>query len=112
MSNDFVMANASFSELIKSDTPTLLDFHAEWCGPCKMMKPILEELKSSMGEKVRIIQIDVDKNQKLADMFQIRGVPTFAIFKSGELKWMQPGMQQLQRLKNTIEQFTDETVDH
>lgn len=106
------MANASFSELIKSDTPTLLDFHAEWCGPCKMMKPILEELKSSMGEKVRIIQIDVDKNQKLAEVFKIRGVPTFAIFKNGELKWMQPGMQQLQQLKNLIEQFSGEPVNH
>lgn len=106
------MANASFSELINSDTPTLLDFHAEWCGPCKMMKPILEELKSDMGERVRILQIDVDKNQKLAEMFQVRGVPTFAIFKNGELKWMQPGMQQLQQLKNLVEQFSDETVNH
>jgi thioredoxin 1 len=106
------MANASFSELIKSDTPTLLDFHAEWCGPCKMMKPILEELKSSMGDKVRIIQIDIDKNQKLAEMFQVRGVPTFAIFKNGELKWMQAGMQLLQHLKDKVEQFSAETVDH
>ncbi|HEY0742418.1 MAG TPA: thioredoxin [Chryseosolibacter sp.] len=105
------MASASFSELIKSETPTLLDFHAEWCGPCKMMKPILEELKSSMGDRVRIIQIDVDKNQKLAEMFQIRGVPTFAIFKNGELKWMQPGMQQLQQLKNLVEQFSQEPVN-
>lgn len=105
------MANASFSELIKSDTPTLLDFHAEWCGPCKMMKPILEELKSSMGDRVRIIQIDIDRNQKLADMFQIRGVPTFAIFKNGELKWMQAGMQHLQQLKNLVEQYSGEPVN-
>ncbi len=106
------MANASFSDLIKSETPTLVDFHAEWCGPCKMMKPILAELKSSLGDRVRIIQIDVDKNQKLAQMFQITGVPTFAIFKSGELKWMQPGMQQLQQLKNLIGQFSDEMAAH
>jgi thioredoxin 1 len=106
------MAHASFSELIKSDTPTLVDFHAEWCGPCKMMKPILEELKSSMGDRVRVIQIDVDRNQKLAEMFQIRGVPTFAIFKNGELKWMQAGMQQLQQLKNLVEQFSNEPVNH
>lgn len=106
------MANASFSELIKSETPTLLDFQAEWCGPCKMMKPVLEELKSSMGDRVRIIQIDIDRNPKLAEMFQIRGVPTFAIFKNGELKWMQAGMQHLQQLKNLIEQFSGEPVDH
>jgi thioredoxin 1 len=106
------MANASFSELIKSDTPTLLDFHAEWCGPCKMMKPILEQLKSEMGNRVRVIQIDVDRNQKLAEMFQIRGVPTFAIFKNGELKWMQAGMQDLQKLKNLIEQHSGEPVNH
>ncbi len=105
------MANSSFSELIKSDTPTLLDFHAEWCGPCKMMKPVLEELKSSLGDRVRIIKIDVDKNQKLAEMFQVRGVPTFAIFKRGELKWMQAGMQPLHELRNKVEQFSGETVD-
>jgi thioredoxin 1 len=106
------MASASFSDLIKSDTPTLVDFHAEWCGPCKMMKPILEELKSNLGDKVKIIQIDVDKNQKLAELFKIRGVPTFAIFKNGDLKWMQPGMQQLGQLKNLIEQFSGEPVNH
>lgn len=106
------MATASFSELINSETPTLLDFHAEWCGPCKMMKPILEQLKSEMGDRVRVIQIDVDKNQKLAEMFQIRGVPTFAIFKNGELKWMQAGMQQLQQLKTLVEQHSGEPVDH
>lgn len=106
------MANASFSELIKSDTPTLLDFHAEWCGPCKMMKPVLEQLKSDLGDRVRVIQIDIDRNPKLAEMFQIRGVPTFAIFKSGELKWMQAGMQHLQQLKNLVDQFADERVNH
>lgn len=104
------MAHASFSELIKGETPTLVDFYADWCGPCQMMKPILEELKTDVGEKVKIIKIDVDKNQKLANMFQIRGIPTFALFKNGELKWMQPGMQQLQQLKDLIEQHSDQTV--
>lgn len=106
------MAHASFSELIKSETPTLLDFHAEWCGPCKMMKPVLEQLKSDLGDRVKVIQIDIDRNQKLAEMFQIRGVPTFAIFKSGELKWMQAGMQPLHQLKNLVEQFSGEPVNH
>lgn len=106
------MANASFSELINIETPTLVDFYADWCGPCEMMKPILEELKSTMGDKVRIIKIDVDKNQKLAETLNIRGVPTFALFKSGELKWIQPGVQQLQKLKTLIEQYSNETVSY
>ena len=102
----------TFGEVLRTEPLVLVDFTAVWCGPCKMMKPILEELKSSMGDKVRIIQVDVDKNQKLAAMFQVRGVPTFAIFKNGELKWMQAGMQMLQQLKDKVEQFSDETVDH
>lgn len=97
------MANASFSELIKSDVPTLIDFYADWCGPCQMMKPILEQLKSELGDRVRIIKIDVDKNQALANTFQIRGIPTFALFRSGEMKWIKPGMMQLSQLREEIE---------
>jgi thioredoxin 1 len=105
------MAQSSFSELIKSETPTLVDFHAEWCGPCKMMKPILEELKTQLGERVRVIKIDVDKNPALANMFQIRGVPTFALFVSGELKWIQPGVMQVEQFKSVINQFSSESVN-
>lgn len=100
------MAHASFSELVKSEKPTLVDFYAEWCGPCKMMKPILEQLKDTVGEQARIIKIDVDKNPALANHFNIRGVPTLALFKNGELKWLQAGVIQVNQLRNLIEKYS------
>jgi thioredoxin 1 len=105
------MAQASFSQLINSDKPTLVDFYAEWCGPCKMMKPILEQLKNTIGNKARIIKIDVDKNQALANLFQIRGVPTLALFKKGDLKWMQAGVVQVSQLEKVIDQYVEERIN-
>ena len=99
------MAHANFSSLVKSDTPTLVDFYADWCGPCKMMKPILEELKGQIGNKARIIKIDVDKNQAIANLFQVKGVPTLALFRNGELKWKQAGVVQVEYLKRIIDQY-------
>lgn len=99
------MAHANFSNLVKSETPTLVDFYADWCGPCKMMKPILEELKTRIGDKARIIKINVDKNQTIANIFQVKGVPTLALFKNGELKWKQAGVVQVEDLKRIIEQY-------
>src|SRR6478735_2898470 len=99
------MANSTFSELIKSDTPTLIDFSAEWCGPCKMMKPILEDLKRKMGDEIRIIKIDVDRNQGIASAYQVQSVPTLALFKKGELKWRQSGVLQSEQLKTVIVRF-------
>ena len=99
------MASASFSELTNSPQPTLVDFHAEWCGPCHMMKPILEQLKKEMGDSVRIIKIDIDKNPAIADQFNVRSVPTLALFKNGQVRWIQAGVRQVAELKMMIQKF-------
>ena len=83
---------SSFNTIIKSNIPVLIDFHADWCGPCKMLAPILKQVKEELGEAIKIVKIDVDKNQPLAAKYQVRGVPTMLLFKNGKQLWRQSGL--------------------
>ncbi|HAB28333.1 MULTISPECIES: thioredoxin [Xanthomarina] len=93
---------SQFSELIHQEKPVLIDFFAEWCGPCKMMSPILKQVKDSLGDSVSILKVDVDKNQSLAAKYQVRGVPTLILFKQGKQLWRQSGVVQKEELINII----------
>lgn len=94
-----------FDDLIQSKNPVLVDFFAEWCGPCKIMKPILEELKQQLGDDVQIVKIDVDKDEDLAELYRIQSVPTLVIFKEGEVVWRESGVVQVKELKAMIEKY-------
>ncbi len=92
----------SFNEIIDSEIPVLVDFHADWCGPCKMLAPILKQVKDEIGESVRIVKIDVDKNPSIASKFQVRGVPTMLLFKKGKQLWRQSGVLQKDEIVKII----------
>ena len=96
---------ANFQEIIASDIPVLVDFSAEWCGPCQMMPPILKQVKDALGDQVKIIKIDIDKNPQAANAYRVQSVPTLMIFKNGETKWRQSGVMQAAQLQNVIQQY-------
>jgi thioredoxin 1 len=97
---------ATFQEIINSEKPVLVDFFAEWCGPCKMMAPILQQVKSEMGDNISIIKVDVDKNPQAAQAYQIQGVPTLILFKKGELMWRQSGVVPANAIKKVVNQLS------
>ncbi len=96
---------ASFQELISGDKLVLIDFFATWCQPCKMQAPILEQLSAEMQDRIRIIKIDVDKNQNIAQQYQVQGVPTLAVFKKGQLLWRNSGVHSKQQLIQALTPF-------
>jgi thioredoxin 1 len=93
----------SFGEIIKGKKPVLVDFSAEWCGPCKMMPPILKEVKDRLGESVTILKIDIDRNPAVASAYGIQSVPTLMVFREGEVKFRQSGVMQANQIKNVLD---------
>lgn len=98
----------TFNDIINGDKPVLVDFYATWCGPCKVMTPIVDEIGKEAHGEARVLKIDVDKNQAVAAMYQIQGVPTFMIFKKGEILWRSSGAMDKATLKNQLNYFIDQ----
>ena len=96
---------STFKDVIQSEKPVLVDFYATWCGPCKMMEPILKELKEAMGDAITVIKIDVDKNREAANALEVQGVPTLMVFQKGALKWRQSGVMAKNVLQQVITKY-------
>jgi len=97
-----------FNAIISGNIPVLVDFFATWCGPCKMMGPILQQLKTELGENIRIIKIDVDKNPAIAQHYQVRSVPTLKIFQNGQVKWSGSGVMQADQIASIVRKVTSQ----
>ncbi len=100
-----IIKMSNFNNIIQSEKPVLIDFFATWCGPCKALSPILKEVKDSLGDRISIIKIDVDKNQEVASKYQVRGVPTMILFKNGQQLWRQSGVLSKEEIIKTINNF-------
>lgn len=99
------LSMSKFSEIINGDTPVLVDFYADWCQPCKMMAPILKQVKDSLGDKIKIIKIDTDKNPQLSERYNIRSIPTMILFKKGEQTWNNSGVMQANQLIENLKYY-------
>lgn len=105
INSNLIITMENFEQIINSDSLVLVDFYATWCQPCQMMHPILDTLKEQVGDKVRILKLDVEKNEKLSADYQIRSVPTMLLIKNGQVLWRHSGTKSLQELSTLIEQF-------
>lgn len=96
---------SDFNDIINSDKPTLVDFYADWCGPCKVMSPIIEQTKNTLGDTATVLKINIDNNQEVARKYQIRSIPTLMIFKDGEVVWRQSGVPQKEMIVESVKKF-------
>jgi thioredoxin 1 len=101
------MATQTFADIINSRTPTLVDFYADWCGPCKAMEPVIESLKHTIGEKANILKVDVDKNPQGAAVYGVSSIPTLILFQNGKIVWKQSGVTSMEALRQIIEEFAE-----
>lgn len=99
------MLNNNFSKIIQTDKPILVDFYADWCGPCRLMPPILKEVKERMGDQVQIFKVNVDEHNDVASHFQVSSIPTLMIFKHGQLLWREPGVKNAAQLQQILQQY-------